>query len=177
MGSGYNFNRRFGLLVEYHFDHSNIPQGFLSASYPVNYFSYYPTGPLNGPLNGNTHLWSITAEPIFHYFSTERFGGYVIGGGGFYRKLTTINSSLDSFTCRQYVAPCLASPGTQFADNDWGLNIGTGFARRISDTSNAKFFIEARYVWVDSRPHSDYTGYLAANSRIGYIPLTGGLRW
>jgi hypothetical protein len=170
MGGGYNFNRQFGVLLEYGFHHAMIPPLLVQSAYE---------GFAQPPIVGAIRLWSFTAEPVFHYFSTEHFGGYVIGGGGFYRKLTAVDGGSDSFTCTlpTFSTLCSVAPGTRFSNNAGGLNLGTGLAWRVSDRSNVKVYAEARYTWVDNQPSPTNVVYPPANYRTGYIPLTGGLRW
>lgn len=171
VGGGYTFNRHYSLLLEYGFHHAMVPP--------------FPGPPATGnssaqPVIGAIRLWSVTAEPVVHYFSTEHFGGYLIGGGGFYRKLTAIDSGNPNFACpapSQLGSTCIVAPGTRFSNNAGGLNIGTGLAWRVSDLSNAKVYVEARYTWVDNQPSPTNPDYPPANYRTGYIPLTGGLRW
>jgi hypothetical protein len=135
MGAGYNFNRHLALLGEYGFNHFTVPlQPKLSDAIP---------------LSGSTHIWSITADPKFQYFATDRVGAYVIGGGGFYR--TSNNSDGD----------------TGEANESGGVNFGTGIALKVSDNSDAKFYAEGRYTWIDNKPTPHTT----------YIPLTMGIRW
>jgi hypothetical protein len=137
MQGGYNFNHLIGVSAEYSFDHFVIPEAV-------------------GP--GSVHLWSATLQPTFHYFRTEHFGGYVLGGGGFYRKLTSLNEG-------------------ELSNNAGGADVGTGIAWRVSDNSNAKFFAEARYVWVDNQPSPQNTYYAPANERTAFFPVVGGIRW
>ena len=79
LGGGWNFNDRFGVLAEYSFNRANIPQNTLTDV---------------GEPNGNVHVWSLTLDPIFYYKTSGRIGGYVTGGGGFYRKLTSFTESV-----------------------------------------------------------------------------------
>ena len=34
-------------------------------------------------------MWGFTLDPVYYYKTTGAWGGYVTGGGGFYRKLTS----------------------------------------------------------------------------------------
>ncbi len=70
------FNDRIGVLAEYNFNGANIPQNTLTNI---------------GEPNGNVHVWSLTLDPIIYYKTSGHIGGYVTGGGGFYRKLTTLH--------------------------------------------------------------------------------------
>ncbi len=66
-------------LAEYTFNRDNIPQNTLTSV---------------GEPNGNVHVWSLTLDPIIYYKTSGHIGGYVTGGGGFYRKLTSFTESV-----------------------------------------------------------------------------------
>ena len=74
LGGGWMFNDKIGVLAEYTFNRANIPINTLTNI---------------GEPQGNVHVWSLTLEPIIYYKTSGHLGTYVIGGGGFYRKLTT----------------------------------------------------------------------------------------
>ena len=76
LGGGWMFNDRIGVLAEYNFNRANIPQNTLTNI---------------GEPNGNVHVWSLTLDPVIYYKTSGHIGGYVTGGGGFYRKLTTFH--------------------------------------------------------------------------------------
>src|SRR4051812_27707980 len=70
-GAGYNFTNVFGVRGEYMYNGFGVSQSVLNA--------------LNVP-NGNAHMNSITLDPIIHLRTMGRFSGYLIGGGGYYRR-------------------------------------------------------------------------------------------
>lgn len=166
MGGGYNFNRRLSVPLEYSFNRMDIPQPLINSIFDT---------PTNEFVTGHTHLWSITAEPTWHYFNTEHLGGYIVGGGGFYRKLTVLKGGISANGC-MLLYPCITHD-TALSNNAGGLNIGTGFAWRPSDEYQAKFFIEARYTWIDNQPGPTNRLYPPANFRTAYFPSTNGVRW
>jgi Outer membrane protein beta-barrel domain len=158
IGGGYRLNRRLAALIEYNYDHLHVPGSAL--------------GLIQGSGNvAATHLWSFTLEPTFQYFSTQHLGGYLIGGGGFYRKVIVFE------TVSQCSTNCGFAPNNStgaFSNNAGGANLGAGFAWRVWDRSNAKLFTEARYVWVDNTksPNPAVLPY-----HTGYFPITAGVRW
>ena len=167
LGGGYRVNRRYAALLEYNYDRFGIPQAVV-ATYPVVLQQSIPANA------GSVHLWSFTLEPTVQYFSTEHYGGYFIGGGGFYRKVVEF-----SFSC-PVGENCGLTPSDTtnlFSNNAGGVNIGTGLAWRVWDTSNTKFFFEVRYVWVDNTPSPHNSVFPSANERTSYVPVTAGLRW
>jgi Outer membrane protein beta-barrel domain len=162
LGGGWNFNSRFGVLAEYGFNRANIPQSTLTAV---------------GEPNGNVHVWSLTLDPIIYYKTSGRIGGYVTGGGGFYRKLTSFTESVYEGDYCSYFG-CYPEYGTEvlnhFSSNQGGVNIGTGVTFKPNADGKAKFYAEARYVWVNSPPTS---GDAFGTGTVGMIPITFGFRW
>ncbi|MHB1023127.1 MAG: hypothetical protein ACYC46_14840 [Acidobacteriaceae bacterium] len=170
-----NFNKRYGLQVEYDYDHFGVTSGVL-AKLATAYTNsgIDPTG-----LDGNAHLWSFSVNPIFNYYSSDRAGAYVIGGVGFYRKITNFTLPTASYYCSGYYG-CYPITQNQtfdhYSNNAFGVNIGTGVSWKLSEFANAKLYAEARYVWVDNSaaPHSFFP---PNNYRTGYFPITVGIRW
>jgi hypothetical protein len=172
MGGGYNLNRRVGVLLEYSYAHASTPSAFLYDTFP----SVQPF-PGNVGGTGAVHIWSITAEPVYHFWNGEKNGAYVLGGGGFYRKHTILRGGSSLQGCDDdYPTPCYVDT-VDLSNNAGGLNAGIGIAHRMGTYDNAKLFLEARYVWVDNKPSPDNTLYAPANQRTSYIPLVAGVRW
>jgi hypothetical protein len=153
-GIGYNFVPRFGVLAEYSFNRFGLTDAVINEA---------------GTDDGNTHLWSLTLEPIFRYANRGRFGGYVIGGGGFYRQLTSFTDEAVGVECDPFYG-CypVGSDYTvsHFSSNQGGANIGLGFTYKLSDSGKLSAYSEARYQWIDTPGHSSE-----------FVPVTFGLRW
>jgi hypothetical protein len=161
LGGGWNFSKRFGVLAEYEFNHTGIPNSVLAA--------------VDAP-QGDVHLWGFTLDPVYYYKTTGVWGGYVTGGGGFYRKLTTFSQPVNlGLVCSFF--GCFEQFGNQtlfhFSSNQGGLNFGTGFTHTISD-GGAKIFAEVRYLWVNS-PGS--TNTQVGSGTVSMIPVTFGIRF
>ena len=152
------------MLAEYSFNRANIPQNTLTNV---------------GEPNGNVHVWSLTLDPIFYYKTSGRIGGYVTGGGGFYRKLTTFTEPVyvgdycDYFygCYPQYenitLEPFLQQPGRRELRH-------RGHLQSQSRTVRGSSYAEARYVWVDS-PAT--TSSAVGTGTVGMFPVTFGFRW
>lgn len=171
VGGGYRFNNRFSAMVDYDYVSMGVPGAILDQ---VN-----PQG------GGATHLWSLTVNPIYNYKTVGRWGGYLVGGGGFYRKVVNFTQPFNDY-CAYYDPYYGCIPGTvnqtvaHFSNNAGGLNFGTGFTYRLSDSGRAKLFVEGKYVWVDNQASANNTastGYAPANDRTEYIPITFGIRF
>jgi hypothetical protein len=162
LGGGWNFSHRFGVLAEYEFNRTGIPNSVLAAS---------------GAPQGNVHIWGLTLDPVYYYKTTGAWGGYVTGGGGFYRKLTSftepvflgIGCDFYGYCYPQYANVTL----NHFSSNQGGVNIGTGLTHNIGD-GGAKIYAEARYLFVDS-PKPTATAF--GSGTVSMIPVTFGIRF
>ena len=164
LGGGWNFNKWLGALVEYQFIEDKIPGATLAAV---------------GAPGGNTHVWSFTIDPVVNLTSDKsKYGAYLIGGGGFYRKVTTFTTPVPVLYC-DYYGFCYE--GTEnavighFSSNQGGMNIGGGLTwKAFGPDSKGKLFAEARYMWVDS-PSASATQQ--GTGTFTSIPVTFGVRW
>ena len=154
-GLGWNFSKKFALLGEYEFDRNKISAAVLQQ--------------VDEP-GGNVHTWSLTLDPVWNYKTSGSVGGYVTGGGGFYRQLTSFTEPVlatgvycNYFYCYPiyYTTNVVVS---HYSSNQGGLNIGTGLT--FGKWDKGKFYAEARYEWLDTPGH---------NTQI--IPVIFGLRW
>jgi hypothetical protein len=166
LGGGWNFNPHFGMLLEYEFNRTGIPDNVLASV-----ASQAGVG-----VNGSVHVWGFTLDPVYYYKTTGAWGGYVTGGGGFYRKLTTFSTPVYLGIGCDYFYGCYPQYSnvtvSHFSSNQGGLNIGTGLTHNIGN--GAKLYAEARYLWVDS-PASSATK--VGSGTVSMIPVTFGIRF
>jgi Outer membrane protein beta-barrel domain len=183
VGVGRNFSRAFGVLLQYNYDHMGVTNSAANnfvCGNPQNCNAATIDFPNGTTETGATHLWSLTVNPVINFSdSHSQWGMYVVGGGGFYRKMTVFNIT-DNFSGGS--VSCTGSGnGCRFSNNAFGVNGGLGFFYKITADSNAKVFAEARYVWVDNQPSVNNTiangGFPQTNQRTGYFPVTVGLRF
>jgi hypothetical protein len=167
LGGGWNFSKRFGLLVEYEFNRTGIPDSVLTAN-----------ATSNGTIpDGHVHLWGFTLDPIVYLKNSGGWGAYVTGGGGFYRKVTSFTVPVyEGIICDFYYG-CFPAYGnaliSHFSSNQGGTTIGVGFTHNIGE-GPAKLFAEARYLWVDSpKPSANQLG----SGTVSMIPVTFGVRF
>src|SRR5262245_27410519 len=129
-------------------------------------------------LHASSNLFSFTGNlmvktPTFH----NRFNGYVIGGGGWYRVRTSLSRTpippgqpcVPAWnwwvsTCVNGLVPINAPIGVQ-RDNVFGANVGGGFTYRITETG-MKVYAEARFHYAPTSP-----------VYVRVIPVTVGVRW
>ena len=150
-------------LAEYGFNRANIPQNTLTNV---------------GEPNGNVHVWSLTLDPIIYYKTSGHFGGYVTGGGGFYRKLTSFTEPVYAGDYCGYFTAAIRPMSTEvlshFSSNQGGVNFGTGVTFKPNADGKGKFYAEARYVWVDA-PANSASAF--GTGTVGMVPVTFGFRW
>lgn len=185
-GGGYNFNKKFGVLLEYNYDKFGLTSGNLARQY-ARYISLGLVDQNGRPvsfagLDGSAHVWSVTLNPIYTFYQSDNIGAYVVGGGGFYRKLTNWTLPQTGVYC-DFFGFCYTFTQNQtfdhYSNNAGGLNGGVGFTYRFSRFAGEKLYGEARYVWVDNSQSADSINglYPENNKRTGYFPITFGIRW
>jgi hypothetical protein len=163
-GAGWNFTKHIGALIEYQFNRNKIPGATLAV--------------LGAP-GGNVNTWSLTIEPIFYVPVTHKLGGYITGGGGFYRKVT--NYTEPSSGCYfdpiyGYICDTQNVTIYHFSSNQGGMNLGAGlYWKAFGEDSNAKLYAEARYVFVDSPSSSAAQPFAEGTEEL--IPITFGVRF
>jgi Outer membrane protein beta-barrel domain len=183
---GYNFNKKFGVLLEYDYDKFSLTGGNLNRQY-LRYVSLGLKDQNGRPvsfagLDGNAHVWSITLNPMYTFYQSDAMGAYVIGGGGFYRKLTNFTLPQAGVYC-DFFGFCYTFTQNQtfdhYSNNAGGFNGGIGFTYRFSRFASEKLYGEARYVWVANSQSTDSIGglYPENNKRTGYFPISFGIRW
>jgi len=169
-GAGWNFTKRLGALIEYQWNRDKIPGSTLTA--------YSIESGYDQPLGGNVNVWSFTIDPIIYLPVTHTLGGYVTGGGGFYRKVTNLTALLPGEGCGFYGCYIAYFPSTvaHSSSNQGGLNIGVGgYWKAFGEDSNTKLYAEVRYVWVDSPVASSKDPFGSGTQST--IPVTFGVRF
>jgi len=161
LGGGWNFNKRFGVLLEYQFNKNKIPGATLAAI-------GYPGG------NINTH--SLIVEPVVYQPITHTVGVYGLAGTGFYRKVTNFTEVGLVEECYYF---CYYGYSNQtvanFSSVQPGFDVGGGlYWKAFGEDSNAKLYTEVRYKWIDS-PKA--TATQDGEGTESLIPLTVGIRW
>jgi hypothetical protein len=161
IGGGWNFNKWFSTLAEWQYFSDKIPGAYLSNV---------------GVPGGHIHTWGLTLEPTINYKTSGQWGGYVVGGGGFYRRVTTFTVPEQQVVCSFF---CFVQnvnvPIAHYSSNQGGANIGTGVTyKAFGADSNGKLFAEVRYVWVNS-PKKNVFG--TPDGTESLLPVTIGFRW
>ncbi len=157
VGGGYRFSQRFSVLGEYQFIFDKLPGEFVAAG---------------GGQNGNAHIQSITAAPVFDLFPKSTTSVYLVGGGGWYYKSTNFTVQV---CCDFYGYPVNVTTNS-FSSNQWGGSAGFGISHRLGGVygdGTMKLFAEARYLFINTPPISEPNGL----GTTGLIPVTLGVRF
>ena len=170
LGAGYKFNDRLSVLLDYQFIDDKLPGKIIAET---------------GANGGNAHIWSFTANPEIDIFPKSTNDLYVVGGGGFYRKVTNFTNPAQTQYCDYfYCYPGYTNEVVgHFSSNQGGFSVGGGYQRRMGGLygdSNMKLFAEVRFLDVLSpasavAPNGLGTATVAAGTKL--IPITLGVRW
>jgi hypothetical protein len=158
-GGGLRFSRRVSLLGEFQFLDNKLPGSFIAEAGA-------------GATNGNTHIVSLTADPVIDLFPKWKDSAYVTGGGGYYHKSTNFTAQV---CCDFYGYPVSINTDS-FSSNQLGGNLGIGLTHRLGGTygdSNLKLFGEARYLFLNT----PRVGAINGLGRTELVPVTFGVRW
>jgi hypothetical protein len=145
-GGGYNIDQ-----------HNSIVGQFMWAGLPP---SVGAIAQLNG-ISNSSNLYSITADYKYRNGFGKTFGYYLIAGGGWYYRHTSISKSTfipTETVCQPiygwYGYTCsngfVNTVGVGAGTSSFGGNGGVGLTLRIKDTP-WKFFVESRYTYAASR--------------------------
>lgn len=189
-GAGRNFNKTLGVNVEFDWDNFGFQTATLNNQLAIynalNVSAGFPPLP---QLGGTSHVWSFTLDPIVNFYSSDTFGAYAIGGVGFYHKtanftVPTIGTECDIFgNCFQFQANQTID---KYTSNAFGVNGGVGMTYKFSRFAGERFYVEARYIYMDNSPRAFSLGDQNGNgfnvfpqnsAKTTFIPVTFGIRF
>jgi hypothetical protein len=174
-GFGRQWSKKFAVLAQFDYDHFGINKNTLDSQAALYNGASTGCGPGQGesgcalPVDGSNHVWSFTLNPKYTFADGDKYGAYVVGGFGFYHKVTDFTTPETG--CYYYFGYC--EPITEnavidhYTSNAPGVNGGLGLTYKFSRFADERFFIEARYVVV---LNSQREGYIYANNTNGYAP-------
>lgn len=188
VGAGRNFSKMFGVLAQFDYNHfgfqgstlanqQNLYNSFCTASAAAN----GTCAPVAG-LDGTSHVWSFTIDPTYTFYTGERSTAYAVAGVGFYHKTANFTVPGTGTYCDPYYG-CYQYAANQtfdkYTSNAAGFNGGLGLTYKPSRFAGEKFYIEARYVFVDNSPKvkTNTNLYPPNANQTYYIPITFGLRF
>jgi len=158
-GAGLRFSRNFSLLGEFQFLDNKLPGAFIAEAGA-------------GATNGNTHIISLTLNPVIELFPKSANGAYLTGGGGYFHKSTNFSIQV----CCDFEGFPIDINTNSFSSNQSGGSLGFGLTHRLSGPygeGNMKLFGEARYLYINTPRVGEINGL----GRTELIPVTVGVRW
>lgn len=193
-GGGRNFNKKFGVLLQFDYDHFGLQGRTIANRIYVDCPTLDQTEGLctqATSLDGNAHIWSFTIDPKYNFYEGDKYGAYVVVGAGFYHKVTNFTLPETGEECYYYCYEVTANETVDhYTSNAFGVNAGFGLTYKLSKFANERLYVEGRYVYM---LNSQRYGYTAANvlttlyagydaypensNRTAYIPITVGLRF
>lgn len=199
-GVGRNFNRHVGVNFEFDYDHFGMTSQTLQNQqnlYNSISLAYDPNAAADGylvsGLDGNSHIWSFSLNPVYNLRSGEGLGAYVTGGVGFYHKVANFTVPAEGEYC-DYIYGCYAYVSNQVIDhytsNAFGIDAGLGLTYKFSRFANERLYAEVKYVYLlnSNRPgvtldNLNGNNVALANDfpqnsqRTGYLPVKFGIRF
>ena len=159
-GVARNANKYLGLRLDFQFNDLPLRSSALQLA--------QATG-------ANSHVYVLNLDPIINVPVTKVWGGYILGGPGFYHRSGKLDSStaIPGAACNGFFlwwGPCRAaslpinSDFLHSSQNQFGANFGAGITRKIH--SDIEFYAEFRYL------HGSRNG-ITTDTR----PITIGIRW
>lgn len=190
-GAGRNFNRNFGVILQFDYDHFGLQAATLNNQTYIYNTLLGCSGCVAG-LDGNNHVWSFTLNPTFTLAAPGSWNAYAVVGGGFYHKVTNFTRPTTQEQCSIYGCGYFSvnSNIDHYTSNAGGVNGGFGLTYKFSTFSNARIYVEARYVLVlnqqrkgitaanaSSAPANSTNFYPANSHRTTYVPIKLGIRF
>ena len=168
VGAGYNFDRRNALVGEFMW---NWLYPTDSALQPIRVAAQSPN------IGGHEHLFALTANYKFE-LRGKLLGTYLIGGGGWYHRTTSLTKQIPSgtsITCQPvwiwWGYNCSAGIVTtnvtvaNSASSSFGANAGIGFTIRVGEAPY-RFYLESRYHYAPTK-----------NINTQFVAFTFGFRY
>jgi hypothetical protein len=198
VGGGRNFNKNAGVILQFDYDHFGLQAATLNNQTDVYNTllgctsAQVAAGSCVTGLDGNNHVWSFTLNPTFTLPTQGSWAAYAVVGGGFFHKVTTFTQPAAEEQCSSYGCGYFSVTSTvgHYTSNAGGVNGGFGVTCKFSQDSNARFYVETRYVLVLNQQRNGVTAanvsaapanatnlYPANSHRTTYIPIKLGIRF
>ena len=199
VSAGRNFNEHVGVAAQFDYDNFGFNGRTLGSQQSLYNLGCTPALVNAGVctiitnLDGSTHVWSITLNPSYNFYSGAGLGAYVIGGAGFYHKVATFTVPQTAYQ-QDYFGNVYSFQVNQtvehYTSNAPGFSGGFGLTFKPSRFASQRIYAEARYVYVLNSQRqgvtlanvgtTTYTGnnaYPANSNRTSYIPIKVGIRF
>lgn len=167
VGAGRNFSKKVGVMAQFDFDKFGFngrtlfnEQSLYNYSCSAAQQSAGNCSPITN-LDGNSHIWSFSLNPVYTFYDSTPLGAYVVGGVGFYHKVA--NFTLPQNVCADYYCYYTYTANQNvdhYTSNAPGFNGGFGITYKAGKFSSEHLFAEVRYVVI---LNSQRTGLTASN--------------
>jgi hypothetical protein len=152
-GIGYNFDRRNAVIGEFMWNRDGPSGGALKP---------FETALQSTDLRAHTDFYTLTGEYRFE-LRGHLFGGYLIGGGGWYFRNTWLSREVPSgtgavcspawrwwgYSCTSGIVNPSQPPVTS-STNAFGVNGGAGFTARVGEAPY-RLYTEVRYHYAPTK--------------------------
>ena len=212
VGGGRQFSKNFAVPIEFDYDRFGLTGQTIynqltlytdaTNLYNTSAASGCQTNPTNcatapNPLDGNAHVWSFSVDPTYTLAggtTGDGAGVYVVAGVGFYHKVTNFLTPESEEYCDPYYGICepieVNGVYDHYTSNAPGFSAGLGATYKYSHFSGERFYVEARYVFVDNSQRAGVTvntinasnifvanDFPANSNRTSYFPIKAGIRF
>ena len=173
VGAGRNFNKNFALMAQFDYDNFGFQaQTLFDQQSLYNYYCTAGQAANNqctqiAGLDGTTHVWSFTLNPVYTFYNTEGLGAYVVGGVGFYHKVANFTVPATGVGYDPYYGYYQYSANQtidKYTSNAPGYNGGLGLTYKPSRFASQRIFVEARYVYVANSARQGISVNSSANT-------------
>lgn len=170
VGAGYRYNRMLSLMLEYQFVDDKLPGAIIAEA---------------GATGGHVHIWSLSVDPVLDLTPKSAIDFYAVGGGGFYRSVTSFTDPEQTQYCTYFYCGILTQNVVvgHYSSNQGGWSIGGGLAHRFAGWNGdgkMKVFAEARYLDVMTpavTTQANGLGTTTVGADTKTIPVTVGLKF
>jgi hypothetical protein len=158
-GAGRNFNKSFAVMAQFDYDAFGFNGRTLGDQQSVENNPNIFNGQIRN-LDGTSHVWSITLNPIYTFYDSGNFGAYVVGGVGYYHKTANFTVPGTGVYYDYYGNPYQYQTNQtidKYTSNAPGFNGGFGLTFKPSRFAGERLFVEGRYVFVNNQNKPGFT--------------------
>lgn len=170
VGGGYRINKMLSMMLEYQFIDDKLPGKIIAEA---------------GASGGHVHIWSLSVDPVVDLTPKSKLDVYAVGGGGFYRSVTSFTDPQQAQYCTYFYCGVVTQNVVvgHYSSNQGGWSIGGGIGHRFAGWNGdgkLKVFAEARYLDVLTpavTTQANGLGTTAVGADTKIIPITFGVRF
>lgn len=167
VGVGRNFDKHFGIMAQFDYDHFGFKAQTIYNQ--TTLYNYYQAG-FSG-LDGSSHVWSFTLNPVFNFYQSDTTGAYLVAGVGFFHKTANFTVPATGTYFDPYYGPIQYQANQtvdKYTSNAPGFDGGIGFTYKPSRFASERIFVEGRYVFVDNSQRTGVTVNSSGNTLNAY---------